>query len=133
MKSVLIVDDNDRYANNLIIYFNKKNIKTDRAVDATSGWELFQKNSKYDIIVSDVTMETQTSGLWMMRKIHKSGYKGVMAIASTGFDVFGVMGFSAWFLPWFCGLDWMIPKVPLKQGLVEWNPTKRIKNQISPV
>lgn len=132
MKKVLIVDDNDRYAINLEAYFKEKNIITDRAIDAKEGWEYFQKNSDYDMIVSDITMETQTSGLWLVRKIYKTKYKGILAIASTGFDVFGVMGFSAVILPWFCGLHWMIPKIPLKQGVVEWFPTKLIKDRTSP-
>lgn len=132
MKRVLIVDDNDRYANNLKSYFDSKNIPSDRAVDAKEGLTLFTKNPNYDMIISDVTMETQTSGLWMMRQIYKSGYKGVLAIASTGFDVFGVMPFSSLFLPWFCGLHWMIPKVPLKQGTVEWVPTALSKGKFNP-
>lgn len=132
MKRVLIVDDNDRYANNLKSYFDSKNIPSDRAVDAKEGFVLFSKNPNYDMIVSDVTMETQTSGLWMMRQIYKSGYKGVLVIASTGFDVFGVMPFSSRFLPWFCGLHWMIPKVPLKQGTVEWVPTALSKGKVNP-
>lgn len=133
MKKVLIVDDNDRYANNLKTYFDQKKIQSDRAVDAKQGWELFNKSKDYDMIVSDVTMETQTSGLWMMRNIYKSGYKGVMVIASTGFDVWGVMPFSAYFLTWFCGLHWMIPKVPLKQGIVEWVPTILVKGKTNPI
>ncbi|TGN20371.1 response regulator [Leptospira idonii] len=128
MKKVLIVDDNDRYANNLTSFFKEKGIASDRALDAAEGWRLYSADKTYDMIVSDVTMETQTSGLWMMRRIHKDGYAGVKVIASTGFDVWGVMGFSSWFLPLFCGLHWMIPKVPLKQGTVEWHPT-RLKNK----
>ena len=132
MKKVLIVDDNDRYANHLKAYFDQKNIKSDRAYDAKQGWDMFQKSKDYEMIVSDVTMETQTSGLWMMRKIYQSGYKGVMVIASTGFDVWGVMPFSSYFLTWFCGLHWMIPKVPLKQGTVEWVPTILSKGKTNP-
>ncbi|EKJ86442.1 response regulator receiver domain-containing protein [Leptospira meyeri] len=132
MKKVLIVDDNDRYANNLKSYFDSKNIPSDRAIDAKEGFALFSKNPNYDMIVSDVTMETQTSGLWMMRQIYKSGYKGILVIASTGFDVFGVMSFSSLFLPWFCGLHWMIPKVPLKKGTVEWVPTVLSKGKSNP-
>ncbi|TGM69287.1 response regulator [Leptospira levettii] len=132
MKKVLIVDDNDRYANNLKLYLDGKKINSDRAVDAKQGLELFTKSNDYDMIISDVTMETQTSGLWMMRKIYKSGYKGVLVIASTGFDVWGVMPFSSYFLSWFCGLHWMIPKVPLKQGTVEWVPTVLSKDKTNP-
>ncbi len=132
MKRVLIVDDNDKYADQLKIFLDKKGIHSDRAYDAAEGLELFGNNEKYDMIISDITMETQTSGLWMMRKIYKSGYDGVLVIASTGFDVFGVMKVSKFILPWFCGLDWMIPKIPLKKGIVLWFPTLRTKEKNPP-
>jgi hypothetical protein len=133
VKRVLIVDDNDKYAINLKNYFDANSIYSDRAIDAKQGFDFFKNNPTYDMIVSDITMETQTSGLWMMREIYKSGYKGIMAIASTGFDVWGVMWVSKVFLTWFCGLHWMIPKVPLKRGEVIWFPTLRTKNQASPI
>ena len=95
---VLIVDDNDKYAINLKVYLDSKSIQSDRAIDAKQGLELFNSGKTYDMIISDITMETQTSGLWMMRKIYKSGYKGVIVIASTGFDVLGVMWISRYFL-----------------------------------
>ncbi|TGL56196.1 response regulator [Leptospira ognonensis] len=132
MKKVLIVDDNDKYAINLKNYFDQMGISSDRAVDAKQGLDLYNQNKSYDMIVSDITMETQTSGLWMMRKIYKSGYTGTMVIASTGFDVWGVMPFSKFFLAWFCGLNWMIPKVPLKKGEVLWFPTWKTTNLKSP-
>ena len=128
MKRVLIVDDNDKYAINLKKYFDSLGIYTDRAIDAKQGLDFYLNNEAYDMIVSDITMETQTSGLWMMRKIAKSGYKGVLAIASTGFDAFGVMRVSSVLLAYFCQLDWMIPKIPLKAGKVKWFPTLRTKN-----
>lgn len=133
MNRVLIVDDNDRYAINLKKYFDGLGIHSDRAIDAKQGLDFFRNNPPYDMIVSDITMETQTSGLWMMRKISKSGYNGVLTIASTGFDVPGVMKISSLLLVWFCKLDWMIPKVPLKSGLVQWYPTFRTTNLKSPI
>lgn len=131
MKRVLIVDDNDRYAQNLRIYFDSKKIISDRAIDAKEGWLFFQRN-KYDMVISDITMETQTSGLWMMRRIYLTGYTGSLVIASTGFDVWGVMKLSKIFLPWFCGLQWMIPKVPLKKGEIVWVGTSLSKERSSP-
>ena len=68
-------------------------------------------------------METQTSGLWLARKIYTSGYTGELIIATTGFDVPGVMFFSKFILPVFAGVGWMIPKVPLKKGEVKLFPT----------
>ncbi|MCB1179164.1 MAG: hypothetical protein KDK36_16390, partial [Leptospiraceae bacterium] len=84
--------------------------------------EKFQEKT-YHTVITDITMETQTSGLWLARKIYKSGYKGNIIIATTGFDVFGVMGISKFILPKFAGVGWMIPKVPLKKGIVEFHKT----------
>ncbi len=122
---VLIVDDNDRYAKALEKFFAEKSIETKRAVDAAQGWEFYTQDN-YHTIISDITMETQTSGLWMIRRIFKNGYKGNLMIASTGFDVFGVMSLSKWILPTFFGVSYMIPKVPLKAGKVVFVPTSKL-------
>ncbi|MCG9873505.1 MAG: response regulator [Leptospiraceae bacterium] len=125
MKKVLIVDDNDRYADNLKAYYSKQGYSCTRAYNAKEGWNLYSNSktksdgiSDFETIVTDITMETQTSGLWMIRKIHKDGFKGTKIIATTGFDVIGVMWFSKFILPWFAGISFMIPKVPLKNGEV---------------
>ncbi len=119
---VLIVDDNDKYANNLAKFFQEKNIPTERAYTAKQGWEMHQSKS-YHTIITDITMETQTSGLWLARRLFRSGFSGNIIIATTGFDVWGVMFISRFLLPIFAGVKWMIPKVPLKQGIVEFHPT----------
>ena len=46
---ILIVDDNDRYANNLKAFFDKKNIETVRALDAKEGWKIFQKETFHTV------------------------------------------------------------------------------------
>ncbi|PJZ52212.1 response regulator [Leptospira adleri] len=121
---VLIVDDNDRYANNLKVWFEKNGFETVRAVDAAQGWEIYSRDkNRFHTIVTDITMETQTSGLWMIRRIHKDGYRGNKIIATTGFDFPGVMFLSGSILPSFAGIGWMIPKVPLKEGKVVFLPT----------
>ncbi len=130
MQSVLIVDDNDRYANNLKLYFEKLNINSERAINAKEGYDLFLLK-EYTAIISDITMETQISGLLLVRKIYKSGYKGKIIIATTGFDVSGVMFFSQFILPIYAGVGWMIPKVPLKKGEVLFYPTK-LTNSVNP-
>ena len=47
---VLIVDDNDRYANNLKAFFDIKKIASKRAIDAKEGWEMFQKESFHTVV-----------------------------------------------------------------------------------
>ncbi len=130
MGTVLVVDDNDKYASHLINYFNQKNIPTQRAVNAAEGYEMFTSAS-YSAIISDITMETQISGLKMVRSIFTSGYKGEIIIATTGFDVRGVMFIGKFLLPIYAGVGWMIPKVPLKRGEVLFYPTT-LGNQRNP-
>ena len=76
METVLIVDDNDRYANNLKTYLDKRNIPSERAFTASQGYEMFLA-SQYTTIISDITMETQTSGLVFIRKIFNISTKGL--------------------------------------------------------
>ena len=128
MKQILVVDDNDRYANNLEKYFETQGVKTTRAYDAAQGWDLFNKGH-FDAVITDITMETQISGLGLARKIHKSGYQGQILIATTGFDFPGVMFLSRYILSFYCRLDWMIPKKPLKKGEVLFYPTIRQKEK----
>ncbi len=124
---VLVVDDNDRYANNLQTFLQESNCEVIRAVDAAQGWNLYLANkTKLKAVITDITMETQTSGLWMIRKIHKDGFSGIKVIATTGFDVAGIMGISKFVLPWFAGVEYMVPKIPLKAGKVVFLPTKGV-------
>lgn len=129
MEKVLIVDDNDRYANHLKAYLDNLQVSSDRAISASQGYEFYRTNS-YSTIISDITMETQTSGLFFMRKVFREGYKGKLIIATTGFDFPGVMAVGKYVLPSFAGVGWMIPKVPLKKGEVVFFPTNltQIKN-----
>ena len=127
METVLIVDDNNRYANNLKIYLDKRNIPSERAITASQVYEMFLA-SEYTTIISDITMETQTSGLVFIRKIFKKGFKGKIIIATTGFDVWGVMFLGKYLLPYYGGVSWMIPKVPLKKGEVIFYPTTLTKS-----
>lgn len=122
---ILVVDDNDRYANNLIEYLKTLGCETIRAIDAAQGWSMYRANKNLlKAVITDITMETQTSGLWMIRNIHKDGFPGIKVIATTGFDVAGVMAISKYLLPWFAGIEYMVPKVPLKAGKVLLLPTK---------
>lgn len=112
MKKLLIVDDADKYAKPLTDHFTQEGWVCERAYTAREGWEMY-KATKYDMIISDITMETQTSGLWFIRRVHRDGFQGVKIIATTGFDAPGVMAISKWILPWFAGISYMIPKIPL--------------------
>lgn len=130
-KKVLIVDDNDKYALSLNVFFEAKKYDVLRAYSAKEGWDFFQRSTDgFQFIITDITMESQTSGLWLARNIYTSGYKTELCIATTGFDVAGVMKLGYFTLPLFCGLQWMIPKVPLKKGIVEFHPTSLTRGRI---
>ena len=124
MKKILIIDDNDKYAENLQKFFKTyPDVQTVRAKTAKEGFELFQKDD-YHTIISDITMETQTSGFTGIRKIYKSGFKGNLIIATTAFDVKGALFIGKYLLPIYANVGWMIPKVQLKRGEVIFVPTK---------
>mgnify|MGYP001591473186 CR=1 FL=1 len=127
-KKILIIDDNNRYAENLEKFFKSfHNVETVRAKTAKEGFELFLKNN-YHTVISDITMETQTSGFIGIRKIYKTGYQGNLIIATTAFDVKGALFIGKYFLPFYANIGWMIPKVPLKKGEVIFVPTTLKKN-----
>ncbi|MCC6276262.1 MAG: response regulator [Leptospiraceae bacterium] len=123
MKKILIIDDNDRYAENLEKFFKAyPDVQTVRAKTAKEGFDLFQKDD-YHTIISDITMESQISGFTGIRKIHRAGYNGNLIIATTAFDVRGTLFIGKYFLPCYAKVGWMIPKVPLKKGEVVFVPT----------
>ena len=111
MKKLLLVDDNDKYAALLSEYFSPMGYEIDRAYNAEEGLSLFSKNSSdhYDVIVTDITMESQLAGIYMIKKIHRLGFRGISVIASTGFDVPFGMFFSRLFLRSY-GVDYLVPK-----------------------
>ena len=49
-----------------------------RAVTAADGLEAFRAQAldHFAVIVTDITMETQTSGISMLREMHRAGYRG---------------------------------------------------------
>ncbi len=98
-----------------------------RAHSAQEGWEMYESSKSsesYEMILTDITMETQTSGLWFIRKVYKDGFSGVKAIATTGFDVPGVLPIARWILPKFAGISFLIPKKPLRNGKVVMIPCR---------
>ncbi len=116
---LLVVDDNDEYSDLLITFFEAKKEcnQIERARDAEEGFAMLCKNhiEYYDIILTDITMETQISGLIFLRKAQAYGYKGTIIVASTGFDVFGVKTLSCLLLG-ILGVNYIIPKKNVKNG-----------------
>lgn len=111
MKRLLIVDDNNRYAEILKEFFAAKGYMTERAVTGEEGLRCVAEKDLgyYSVIVTDITMESQLAGVTMLGRIHKLGYKGTVVVASTGFDVPLVTPFSRLFLRQY-GVHYLIPK-----------------------
>ncbi len=117
IEPALMIDDNDDYARLLQEHLEPRGYKFDRAWSAREGLETLLKTGveKYTLIVTDITMENQTAGLRLIRKIRRNGYRGVLIVASTGFNIPFVLRLSRPFLT-IWGVDVLIPKEPLKQG-----------------
>ncbi|MBX7057951.1 MAG: response regulator [Leptospirales bacterium] len=111
MKRLLLVDDNDKYARLLTEYFEPLGYRCERAVDAASGWQMLQSQGPeaYQVLVTDITMESQLAGVYMLRRFQKAGFRGTVVVASTGFDAPGGMPLSRLVLR-FCGVHFLIPK-----------------------
>ena len=79
MKNLLLVDDNDRYAAILDEFFAERGYTSTRAVDAADGLAKFdaQGPDHFSVIVTDITMETQLAGIFMLGKIKKRGFKHI--------------------------------------------------------
>ncbi len=124
-KKLLLVDDNDKYAQILTEYFANKNFIIDRAYDAKEGLEMLIKKGiqYYEIILTDITMETQLAGLFFLKKARKSGYKGKIIIASTGFNYSIVVYLAPLFLKQW-NVDYLIPKTSVLNKNIKFYPCK---------
>lgn len=89
MKKVLIVDDNDFYFDIMKEIYDSNGYQVERAKTARNGWEKIQNNGldHYHLIVTDITMETQISGLVLWYKLKRSGFRNPIYFASTGFNI----------------------------------------------
>lgn len=89
MAKCLLVDDNGHYAELLSNYFVEKGFEITWCKSAEEGFQEYSSKDQayYQLILTDITMESQISGLTMLKKLRKAGYSGELLIASTGFDV----------------------------------------------
>jgi len=116
-RPALIVDDNDTYAKMLLSHLEPLGFRFDRAESASEGLEALKQQgpSHYSFVVTDITMEGQTAGLKLIRRIRRHGYKGVLMVASTGFNSPFILHLCRPFLALW-GVDLLVPKEPLKAG-----------------
>ena len=92
-----------------------KSAKEAHTILSEKGWNF------YNVIVTDITMESQLAGILMLRKIFKNGFKGTIIVASTGFDFPGVTTLSRMFLGTI-GVNYIIPKGSINNGKPLFHP-----------
>ncbi len=117
MKRVLIVDDNDRYAEVLTADLESRGATVLRAYNAAEGVELLrQKGAELDGVVTDISMETQISGLKVLRMARKiRDFTGTVTCATTGLDTPISFFLNQFFLGKLYRCDFIIPKRPIKK------------------
>lgn len=123
MKELLLVDDNDKYAAILEEYFAERGYRSTRAVDAAEGLAKFDERplDYFKVIVTDITMESQLAGIFMLGKIRRRGYGGTVVVASTGFDVPMVVPLSRTCLRPY-GVHFLIPKTTVLSRKIAFYP-----------
>ncbi|TKJ39093.1 hypothetical protein CEE37_11780 [candidate division LCP-89 bacterium B3_LCP] len=116
-RPALIVDDNDDYTSMLLNHLEPLGYNFDRAHSGREGWQKWKETdlTHYHLVVTDITMESQTAGLSLIRKLRKAGYKGLIMVASTGVNNPLVLQITKLFYK-LIGVDILVPKEPLKSG-----------------
>lgn len=116
---VLIIDDNRKYTALLRERLEKTGCTVEHILSSRQAYEHFSGASpnSYQIIITDITMETQVSGILLTRRIRNMGFKGCMVIYSTGFNFKIVLWLSVLFFKLFRA-DGLIPK----DGLIAGKP-----------
>lgn len=123
MKHLLLVDDNDRYTTILTEYYQKLGYQITSAINAADGLARFREQDKgyFSVIVTDITMESQLAGISMLGRIRAEGFPGTVVVASTGFDVFGVVNLSRLLLRRY-GVHFLVRKTTVLAKEIEFWP-----------
>jgi len=111
----LIIDDNDDYAAMLIALLEPRGFQFTRARNAKEALKILRDKGAnfFQLIITDITMGSQTAGLKLIRQIRRQGYRGVLIVASTGFDSPFILQIAKPLMN-MLGADILIPKRPLK-------------------
>jgi CheY-like chemotaxis protein len=122
LRHVLLVDDNDRYAKAIGDHLRRRGTVVERVHSAAEGLEALRKRANdFDGVITDITMETQISGLRILARARRLGFEGLLVTASTGLD--SPVGYliNRFILGTLYGCDYLIPKRPIKRrGKVAW-------------
>jgi len=115
--SALIIDDNRRYTALLKERLEKCGFVFEHKLNSQTGKQhlLEGDSNRYQVIFTDITMESQVSGILLTHKIRRMGFKGCLVVYSTGFNTkIGLWASAALFK--ILGADGLIAKNGLKAG-----------------
>jgi len=122
----LIIDDNKKYTRLIREKIEKAGCQVEHVLSSQAGKEHLQDGgaNRYEIIITDITMETHVSGILLAGKIRRMGFKGCLIIYSTGFNYPIVLWMSKLFFR-LLGADGLIPKDGLLSSRPELTPITR--------
>ncbi|GBE29155.1 hypothetical protein BMS3Bbin04_00165 [bacterium BMS3Bbin04] len=117
------MDDNDRYADALTDDLKDRGVEEIvRALTAREGVSIIHSHGDdFDGVISDISMESQISGLNVLRVARRHPGKLMVACATTGLDTPVGYWFNKFLLGTLFRCDYLIPKRPIKRdGKVFW-------------
>lgn len=110
----LIVDDNDFYAERVASWLGARGAHTERVASAAAAMRLLaRQGAKFDLVVTDISMETELAGLKVLRYVRCCGFEGRVATSTTGLDSWWGFGINRIVLGVFYRSDYLIPKKPI--------------------
>ncbi|AOV18239.1 hypothetical protein BJI67_15265 [Acidihalobacter aeolianus] len=121
-RHVLVVDDNDFYAERLSADLAARGATCERACSAAEGMAMLDAGrERYDAVVTDISMETELAGLKVLRHARRIGFRGQVASATTALDARWAFTLNRFFLGVVYRADYLIPKRPIaRDGEVLW-------------
>jgi CheY-like chemotaxis protein len=110
--SVLIIDDNRFYASALEAFFTAQGSVCQWRTSAKDGINLLKKID-FSCIVTDMSMEHETSGMQVLRFCQKQQLPGVKIVATTALNNCWTLPFLAQYYAWH-GANYLLPKAPIR-------------------
>jgi len=121
-KRVLVVDDNDYYAEQLMADLVSRGAVCERAHSASEGIAMLNEDAaRFDAVITDISMETELAGLRVLRHVRRIAFAGQVGTATTALDARWAFTLNRFFLGVIYQADYLIPKRPITQkGEVLW-------------
>lgn len=126
-RHVLVVDDNDFYAERLMADLASRGATCERAHSAAEGMQRLDTEAhRFDAVVTDISMETELAGLKVLRHARRIGFQGPVACATTALDARWAFTLNRYILGRLYRADYLIPKRPIvRDHQVLWIKVRR--------